>query len=147
MSTPCISFQLIQYGSKQYEEAIALRDEVLRKPLGLAYTKEQLEQEKDSYHLTCRLGNALVACVILKPISANLVQMRQFAVCMEYQGQGYGRQLAKYAENFAHEKGFQEIYLHSREMASPFYEKLGYHKEGDPFTEVTIQHYLMRKTL
>jgi N-acetylglutamate synthase-like GNAT family acetyltransferase len=147
MNPSPISFQLIRHNSREYEEEIALRDEVLRKPLGLAYTQDQLEQEKDSYHLACRLGKALVACVILKPISDDLMQMRQFAVRSEYQGQGYGRQLAKYAEDFARQKGVKEIYLHSREIALSFYEKLGYRKEGEPFTEVTLPHRRMRKNL
>ena len=139
--------QIIQHGSKEYQEAVALRDDVLRKPLGLAYTKEQLQQEKDSYHLTCRVDNILVACLILKPQDPDSLQMRQFAVHTEYQGQGYGRQLAKFAEDFAKEKGFKEIFLHSRQVALSFYEKLGYQKEGKPFTEVTIPHYRMRKSL
>jgi predicted GNAT family N-acyltransferase len=37
--------------------------------------------------------------------------------------------------------------MHARKTAMGFYEKLGYEKIGDEFTEVTIPHYKMEKRL
>ena len=71
--------------------------------------------------------------------------MRQLAVATELQGRGLGKTLVRYAESFARQSGYQEIVLHARESAVRFYEKLGYTRQGDCFTEVTIPHYQMRK--
>ena len=37
--------------------------------------------------------------------------------------------------------------LHAREAAVPFYERLGYLSEGEPFDEVGLPHRAMRKRL
>jgi predicted GNAT family N-acyltransferase len=37
------------------------------------------------------------------------------------------------------------IQLHSRQSVQGFYEKLGYHPVGAPFTEIGLPHILMRK--
>ena len=64
-----------------------------------------------------------------------------------YQGKGYGALLVAAAENFAIEKGFSTMYCHARDTAVPFYLKLGYHKIGDVFEEVSIPHYEMEKSI
>jgi hypothetical protein len=37
--------------------------------------------------------------------------------------------------------------MHARKTALGFYEKLGYSRQGEEFTEVTIPHYIMEKAL
>ena len=126
---------------------MALREEILRKPLNLEYTPEELLAEADSFHLACIHSETLVGCLVLRPESDSRLRMRQFAVRADFQGQGIGRALVTYAEEFARARGYQEIMLHARETAIGFYEKLGYRKEGSRFTEVTIPHFAMRKQL
>ena len=36
----------IYHGSKEYHQMVRLRDEILRKPLGLSFSPEELEDEK-----------------------------------------------------------------------------------------------------
>ena len=136
---------LIEHDSGEYEEAVALRDEVLRKPLGLSYDPTELAGEKDSFHFALREGTELVACLVLKPLNEHCIKMRQLAVRESYQGKGVGRELVNYAESFAKGRGNEEIVLHARETARGFYEKLGYEAEGDSFTEVGLPHLVMRK--
>ncbi|MCP4645308.1 MAG: GNAT family N-acetyltransferase [bacterium] len=137
----------VQHGTKEYDLTVALRDEVLRKPLGLAFSPEELVEEKDSFHLTCWRDGMLVGCVILKPVTDTQVRMRQFAVRADWQGRGIGRALVNHLESFARDRGYNEIVLHARETAVGFYEKAGYEAHGDRFTEVTIPHFAMRKRL
>jgi predicted GNAT family N-acyltransferase len=136
---------LIEHGSGEYEEAIALRYQVLRKPLGLSYDPAELAGEKDSFHLALREGAELVTCLVLKPLDERCIKMRQLAVRKSSQGKGFGRELVKYAHSFARERGYAEIVLHARETARGFYEKLGYEAEADSFTEVGLPHLIMRK--
>ena len=138
---------LIEHGSVAYEESIALRYQVLRKPLGLSYDPAELAGEKDSFHFALREGAELVACLVLKPLDERCIKMRQLAVGKSSQGKGFGRELVKYAHSFARERGYAEIVLHARETARGFYEKLGYQLEGNPFTEVGLPHLAMRKKL
>ncbi len=137
----------VQYSTKEYDETVALRDEVLRKPLGLKLNPQKLAQEKDSFHLACWRDNMLVACLVLKPLSARQLRMRQLAVRTDFQGKGVGRALACYSESFAMDHGYEEIVLHARETAVGFYEKMGYEVEGDRFIEVSIPHFSMLKSL
>lgn len=136
---------LVEYGSAEYEETVALRDEVLRKPLGLVCDPAELAGEKDSFHLTSRKGGELVACLVLVPIDEERVKMRQLAVRDSSRGKGLGRELVNYAGSFARERGYVEIVLHARETALGFYEKQGYQVEGGLFTEVGLPHLAMRK--
>mgnify|MGYP001163537682 FL=1 len=138
---------LIEHGSVAYEESIALRYQILRKPLGLSYDPVELAGEKESFHLALREGNELVACLVLKPLDERCIKMRQLAVRESSQGKGFGRELVNYAESFVRELGYAEIVLHARETARGFYWKLGYVAEGDFFTEVGLPHLAMRKKL
>ncbi len=138
---------LIEHGSVAYEESIALRYQVLRKPLGLSYDPAELAGEKDSFHLALRKGAVLVACLVLKPLDERCIKMRQLAVRESSQGKGVGRELVNYAESFAKGRGYVEIVLHARETARGFYWKLGYEAEGNSFAEVGLPHLFMRRML
>ena len=138
---------LVQHGTKEYDETVVLRNEVLRKPLGLSYDPAELAGEKDSFHLALRKGAELVACLVLNPLDERCIKMRQLAVRESSQAKGFGRELVNYAHSFARERGYAEIVLHTRETARGFYEKLGYDDEGDSFTEVGLPHLFMRRML
>ena len=69
------------------------------------------------------------------------------AVQKKVQRKGIGVAIMSFAENLARDKGFKIIKMHARETAIGFYEKLGYEKKGNSFTEVNIPHLLMEKKL
>ena len=142
-----LTFRQTPYGSAAYEASVALRYEVLRQPLGLEFSSEQLETEASAYHLGCYRDGELLGCLILVPCDDEKVKMRQVAVADHAQGQGVGRALVAYAEDFARQHGFREITMHARETAVPFYEKLGYRRHGECFEEITIPHWQMCKQL
>lgn len=137
----------IEYGSSEYQDEVKLRDEILRKPLGLVFTPEQLAEEVNEFHLCAFANEEIVGCLLLKPIDKVVIKMRQVAVKSDLQNSGIGKQLVLFSESFAREKGYSIITMHARNSAVPFYEKLGYKKEGNEFIEVTIPHYTMIKNL
>jgi len=130
---------------------IDLRSEVLRKPLGLTFSAEQLQKEiNDIFIAGFTQGNdheILAGCCILTPVSENTVQLRQMAVSPRLQGKGIGREIVVFAEQYARSNGFDELTMHARKEATGFYRKLGYEICGEEFTEVGIPHYEMRKNL
>lgn len=137
----------VPHGSADYRASVALRHEVLRKPLGLEFTDRELEEERSDYHLACQVDGELVGCLVLVPENRNEVRMKQVAVSPPAQGRGIGRALTEFAEGFARQRGFARVTLHARATAVPFYEKLGYERVGDEFEEVTIPHWCMQKRL
>ncbi len=137
----------IEHGSADYPAEVALRDAVLRKPLGLSFTAEQLAAEHDSHHLLAWDKEQLVGCLMLTPRGEGVVQMRQVAVAQDRQGHGLGRLLVQESERRALELGFTRMILHARDTAVAFYVRLGYATVGAPFTEVGIPHREMIKTL
>ena len=75
------------------------------------------------------------------------IRLRQMAVLNDLQGKGIGKALMQFAENLARDRGYQKITMHARKNAAGFYEKLGYKVISEEFTEITIPHYLMEKSL
>lgn len=147
MSYSQITILEISHSSNAYRETVALRTKVLREPLGMNLSEEALARETDSIHLAMYQGEALVACVVLKPLSVKEIKMRQMAVDDDFQGMGYGKQLVQAAEAKCREKGYEQISLHARNYAVAFYRKLGYEIVGEPFEEVGIKHFKMVKEL
>ena len=138
----------IDFLSPEYDESLALRNAVLRIPLGMQFDTEQLEDEYNQTHLACFKDNCqMIGCLVMKPMDADCVQMRQVAVSFDYQKKGVGKALVDFSEEWAKQNRFSKIILHARDEAVPFYKKLNYLIEGDPFTEIGIKHYNMYKNL
>jgi len=142
-----ISLGVIDHGSTDYQAMCKLRDEVLRKPIGLRLTEEEIERDKNDILLAFMQNEDAMACCILTEISPGTVQLRQMAVADIYQGKGIGKKILLFAEQVAKRRGYSTIRMHARKTAVGFYEKIGYHIIGDEFTEVGIPHYEMVKTL
>lgn len=142
-----LELRWVSHGSGDQAALVELRREVLRRPLGLDYTSEQLADEADELHLGGWLGERLAGCLVLKDRGNGLVQMRQVAVAPELRGSGVGRELVAEAEAEARRRGFERMTLHARESAVAFYERLGYKIEGEPFYEIGLPHRLMYKAM
>jgi predicted GNAT family N-acyltransferase len=142
-----LEFQEVRYGSPEYEALVALRYEVLRSPLGLSFSSEQLEAERDDRHLACFQDGIMAGCLLLADRGIGTMQMRQVAVRPDLQGKGVGRALVEYAETLAISLVTQTMMLHARETAVRFYERLGYRRVGERFIEIGLPHWEMTKEL
>lgn len=130
-------------------EWTALRNRVLREPLGLELTTADFEEEKDDRHLIGVSDGKVVGGLIVrtKEQPEGVWKIRQFAVDPEQQGKGIGAELMRDAEVAAREEEVAEFVLHSREVVVGFYERLGFKTEGESFEEVGLPHRRMRKVL
>ena len=140
-----IEFRFLDRDDPLREEARELRFRVLREPLGFSRADVIVDGEDDSMHLAAVDNGRVVACVMLTPTSPTRGKLRQMAVHPSLQGTGLGRALVHQLEQALGAQGFNEIELHARDHAVGFYEKLGYTREGDPFIEVGLPHFRMRK--
>lgn len=137
----------IDHGTPEYGQMLKLRDDILRKPLGLQLHPEELDLEKSDILLGAFDEDRILACCILTPINEKTLRLRQMAVQNNLQGKGIGASIMSFAEDIARDKGFSTLMMHARDSAIGFYEKFGYKVTGAPFTEVNLPHRLMEKQL
>jgi predicted GNAT family N-acyltransferase len=142
-----MNFEKIVFQSTSYFQALALRDDILRAPLGLFFTPEDIQMEKDHHHFGLFTGEALYATAQLVEIENNAYKMRQVAVNSALQGLGLGTLLVNKIEQWAIKQHAVKIALHARETAVPFYLKHHYQIFGERFQEVGIPHFKMVKIL
>ena len=139
----------IDRNSARYRALVEFRRRILRTPLGLDFTPQELVKEQADIHIAAYLDGELVGCVVLTAVdtSNGVVKLRQMAVHPDHQGCGIGAQIVCFAEELAAERGFRKIILHARETTARFYERAGYVPTSGIFTEVTIPHRKMVKQI
>jgi GNAT superfamily N-acetyltransferase len=142
-----MALKIIDYGTEEYQQMLKLRDTVLRKPLGLTFSADELEKEKNNLLIAAYDDRQMLGCCMLVEEDPETVRLRQMAVIKDLQGKGIGKALMTFAENLARDRGYSRITMHARKNATGFYEKLGYRVKGDEFQELAIPHYLMEKLL
>ena len=138
----------VDFGSPGFDELVYLRDLLLRKPIGLEFTPDELSIEYTSIHFAAYSNyDVLLGTLVMKPLDRDQVKMRQVAVFPEFQKNGVGQLMVAESELFSKAAGFKEIVLSARVPAVPFYEKLGYEVVSELYKEVGIDHYKMRKLM
>jgi ribosomal protein S18 acetylase RimI-like enzyme len=142
-----MALKIIDHGSREYQQMVQLRNDILRKPLKLTLTPDELAKEKDEILIGAFEEEKMLGCCMLIIVDPTTVRLRQMAVLNNLQGKGIGRALMQFAENIARDRGFKKIIMHARKSAAGFYEKLGYQVCSEEFEEVTLPHYEMEKKL
>jgi len=137
----------IDHNSKDYKKMIQLRYLILRQPLGLSFTEEELEKEKNNILIASFDEDEMLGCCMLIPLDKNTLQLRQMAVPDKLQGKGIGASIMSFAENLARDKGYKKIIMHARDTAIGFYEKFGFKSKGNIFYEINLPHKIMEKKL
>ena len=140
-----MALKQIDHGTPEYKKMVSLRDEMLRRPLGLSFAKEELEREKDDILIAAFDDDKMLGCCLLTATSSQTVRLRQMAVRNSLQGKGIGESILRFAETLARDKGFRKITMHARTSAIGFYERCGYKTCSEEFIEVTIPHKEMEK--
>jgi predicted GNAT family N-acyltransferase len=126
---------------------VKLRYEIMRKPLGLSFTDDELTKEKEDVLIGAFEDDEIIGCCLLTKIDSHCTRLRQMAVQKNRQGLGIGESMMQFAENIARDRGFKTMMMHARETAIGFYERYGYKTRGDEFIEVNIPHRVMEKKL
>jgi len=140
-----VRYSEITHSSDAKSQALALRHEVLREPLGLIFSPEDIQRESGQIQLAGMLNNKVVAILLLAPLPNNIFKMRQVAVSPQHQNGGIGKALVNYSEKYVQQQGGEKIELHARLTASKFYLDLAYETDDVIFEEVGIPHIKMWK--
>ncbi len=142
-----MALKQIDHGSKEYQQMIDLRMEILRKPLGLNFSADELAKEKEDILIGAFDEDKILACCLLTKVDNATVKLRQMAVQNNLQGKGIGASIMSFAENVARDKGFKKLMMHARDTAIGFYEKFDFKVKGNEFVEVNVPHHVMEKRL
>ena len=126
---------------------INLRTEVLRKPLGLSFSEEDIKAEKNQIQLAAFNGDVLIGILLLVIMQNNEIKMRQVAVDPVYRSIGVGRGLVIYSETYVQKFNCSKMILNARISARDFYLSLGYETDDVMFKEVGIDHIKMWKRM
>ena len=142
-----IELRWVDFASPERAAIVELRREVLRKPLGLEFSSQELAAETKDLHLGLWEAGCLLGCLLLRETGDGELRMRQVAVAESARRRGLGRRLVLASEIKAKELGFKRMVLHARQNAVAFYQSLGYAASGESFHEVGLPHLFMSKTL
>ena len=142
-----MALKQIDHGSKEYKQMVALRMEILRKPLGLNFSDDELVKEKEDILIGAFDEEKILACCLLTKVDNTTIKLRQMAVQNNLQGKGIGASMMSFAETVARDKGYKKLMMHARNTAIGFYEKFDFRVKGNEFIEVNVPHHVMEKKL
>jgi GNAT superfamily N-acetyltransferase len=136
----------VKVDSWEYQQALVLRDDYLRRPLGISFTAQELLNENIAVHVVAFNPPVVIGCGLALE-QGNWIKIRQMVVHPDYQGQGIGSRILQHLEEIFSRQNYHRFYLHSRYDRRGFYLKNGYQTKGEPFLEVGIIHQRMEKFL
>lgn len=136
---------------EDFERAIQLRTAVFIEEQSVPIELELDEFDDEAIHwllvqpktgdpvATGRLLSYQEACQ-----SRPVAKIGRIAVSRTVRGQRLGERLMREILTYARAEGFEQAILDAQTRVLPFYEKLGFVKEGFEFMEANIPHYRMR---
>ncbi|MDX1954364.1 MAG: GNAT family N-acetyltransferase [Chitinophagaceae bacterium] len=142
-----MALKIIDHGTPEYQLMVKLRDDILRRPIGIHFSTEELDKEKENLLIGAFEDESILGCCMLVKESNDKVRLRQMAVLNDLQGKGIGRAMILFAENIARDQGYKVLNMHARKPVVGFFEKMGYKVVSDEFLEISIPHYEMEKAL
>jgi ribosomal protein S18 acetylase RimI-like enzyme len=131
---------------QEWESYYDLRYRVLRQPWNQQKGSERDNQEDEAEHFAAFNKQLIIGVGRLDQLNESTCQVRFMAVDPLYQGKSIGKSLMEFILNHSQKKKEKTIILHAREIAVPFYERMGFHvTEKSHLLFGEIQHYLMEK--
>lgn len=133
--------------SDLYDQAVHLREAVLREPLGLVVSPEERLDDAVRQHFCAVSFGAVIGTVSLWPFDEVTLHLKQMAVSEEKRNTRVGAKLLAHAEDWGTQAGFRLMIVDARVGAECFYLKYGYSQEGEPFEKLAIPHVRVTKRL
>jgi predicted GNAT family N-acyltransferase len=121
--------------------AFAIRTEVFVKEQHVDPKLEYDIFEEKALHYLVFLNKKPVATARWRETEKG-IKLERFAVLTECRNSGVGAELLKVVLDDVKKTG-KAVYLHAQLRAVPFYERQGFVKIGETFTEAGIEHYKM----
>ena len=148
----CVTPSNIIFRHGSLEEVLPLRARELRKGKPMDSARFEEDDLSTTIHLGAFLDNHPIGCLTLiriTDLSYCSWQLRGMATRQSWQGKGVGRGLLRFTETYLlHHFEHGHLWCNAREIAIPFYHKLGFEICSKPFDIPKIGlHYKMEKSL
>lgn len=130
---------------KDLEQAFQIREKVFVIEQEVERSEEYDEFEDTSIHFLATENGTPLGTARWRT-KGDKIKLERFAVLKEARGKGVGAALVNSVVDDVINSGKKEqMYMHAQVHAVPFYEKLGFKKQGKLFLECDIEHYTMVK--
>lgn len=123
------------------ESAFAIRRQVFVEEQGVDPALEY-DHEEEAHHYLLLLGDKPVATARWRETDKG-IKLERFAVLPSFRNRGIGEIILKEVLKDVRQTE-KVIYLHSQLKAVSFYERSGFKKSGEMFSEAGIDHFLMK---
>ncbi len=139
--------------STAIKECLEIRKIVFQEEQCISYgaDRDGFDFDARTYHFGARLKinpPSYVATGRLRIISADIVKIERMAVLNAFRRNGIGKALLSSMERYTSVKlKRKKIELNAQKPAREFYKDKEYFLVGEPYLEVGITHYPMRKVL
>ncbi|MEM0896637.1 MAG: GNAT family N-acetyltransferase [Verrucomicrobiota bacterium] len=134
------AIRAVEFGGPSYEKAWRLREEVLRKPLGLRFDLKTRESDRRKQHCVVEFDEEVIATATVWMLEEGAAKAGSVAVNEEWRGKGVGSELMNFAARVASDLGADNLLLDARVGVLGFYRKLGFRVIGKEFEKVGIPH-------
>ena len=142
-----LMFRVVEYATEEYKEALQLKDDVMRKPLGLCLSEDDVKFDNKRIHIGGYIENELVCGCSFGIIHKKMGHIFSVYVKQSCQNQGIGQQLMAFAEDYAKQSGVARLYVEGRKTAKNFYLKCGFRPCGSEYVDMNIIHQDMKKDI
>ncbi|MFY0642255.1 MAG: GNAT family N-acetyltransferase [Bermanella sp.] len=142
-----ISYREFDVSDTAYQQALKLRESILRIPLGLTLSSKDVEWDSQQIHIGAFNQTELIGCIVVAMLEnePSSFRIRQMAVKESYRQKGIGRALVLLAEECIKNNNGTRIVLDARKIALGFYKSLNYTITSDEFIANSIPHLVMEK--
>lgn len=141
-----VTLKAIRYGSEEYEMTRALRNRIMRVPIGLSIYDQDYTFEVNSRIVGAFDGGTMLGCSIVGKLNGETC-LDFLCIDERMQKTGIGSILLADVEAWAKEQGIPRLILEARVTARKFYEKHGYEAYGEVYLmkNSPVDHIMMRK--
>jgi predicted GNAT family N-acyltransferase len=122
------------------QKAFAIRKAVFVEEQGVDANLEY-DHEEEAHHYLLFLGAKPIATARWRETEKG-IKLERFAVMPQFRNRGIGEIILKEVLQDVSSMG-KRIYLHAQIKAVSFYERNGFYKIGEKFTEAGIEHFRM----
>jgi ribosomal protein S18 acetylase RimI-like enzyme len=140
--------RFIEYGSREYDRTLALRNKVMRIPLGLDIYREDFSFERECVILGMFEAGQLLGVGVMSN-KEDSYKLEYLCVDSQRQKGGIGGELLRRLEKIAEAQGGEKIWMDARVSAERFYKRHGYQAVGEIFLldYAPVEHIIMEKKL
>ena len=126
------------------QKALAVRSIVFIGEQKVPYDREIDGLDITSIHFLGTIENEPVATARIRVVE-DCVKIERFAVIKEHRNKNIGSSLINFILEYIKQINCKKIILHAQIPSIKFYEKFGFTKQGNQFTDAGIKHYYMEK--